>query len=366
MLIPAAAEAVAPTSGNGRIAFSQCEPSPYGRPVPCYVWSMNPDGSGIVNLSKSAPPFAIAASGPQYSPDGRLIAFASADIWLMNADGSGFISLTNDPNVLNRSRPTFTPDQRFVLFDSGVDIWKMRLDGSHQVNLTWRSPGFEGSPSVAPDGRTVVYDRCAQPGDCDIWAMNVDGSAQRQLVPLGDGPHNPSFSPDGRSIAFQKSSPDGSSDLYVMAADGSRQINLTNTPAPLWETSPSFSPDGQWIVFSRWDDGQRSASLALIRRNGADLTLLEGAGEADWQPLQHCGKRRATIVGDDGPDKIKGTKRSDVIVANAGKDKIFGRGGNDLICLGKGKDKAVGGKGRDKCIGGPGRDHEASCERGKL
>ena len=65
-----------------------------------------------------------------------------------------------------------------------------------------------------------------------------------------------------------------------------------------------------------------------------------------WQSLQRCGGRAVTIVGDDGPDKLKGTKRADVIAAFAGKDTILGRGGNDRICAGKGKDKIVGGGGR--------------------
>ena len=106
-------------------------------------------------------------------------------------------------------------------------------------------------------------------------------------------------------------------------------------------------------------DGSGQTDLTTTVVPGSDFS-------PSWESVERCGKRRATIVGDDGPDKIKGTKKGDVIVANAGKDKVFGRGGNDLICLGRGKDKAVGGKGTDKCVGGPGKDTASSCERGKV
>ena len=64
-----------------------------------------------------------------------------------------------------------------------------------------------------------------------------------------------------------------------------------------------------------------------------------------WEYVYMCGKRRATIVGDDGPEKILGTKKADVIVGNGGNDKIKGRGGNDRICGGSGRDVLIGGAG---------------------
>jgi hypothetical protein len=83
----------------------------------------------------------------------------------------------------------------------------------------------------------------------------------------------------------------------------------------------------------------------------------------DQQAIQRCGRRRATIVGDDGPDKIKGTGRKDVIDGNRGKETIKGRGGNDILCgLGK-KTKVVCGGGNDKVIGK--FKSAKGCERGK-
>jgi Ca2+-binding RTX toxin-like protein len=132
---------------------------------------------------------------------------------------------------------------------------------------------------------------------------------------------DPVYSPDGSKIAYGVNSP--LVDVFVMNADGSAQTNLTNTASPYSEFLPT------------------------------------------WQPRPRCGKRAATVVGDDGPDILKGTKRRDVFVAYGGKDLVKGKGGNDLICLGRGKDRAVGGGGTDKCIGGAGKDKTKGCEKGK-
>jgi hypothetical protein len=69
-----------------------------------------------------------------------------------------------------------------------------------------------------------------------------------------------------------------------------------------------------------------------------------------------CNGVKATIVGTNKPEKIKGTKGRDVIVARGGNDRIKGLGGNDLVCGGGGNDTIDGDAGTDFLYGGPGRD----------
>jgi Ca2+-binding RTX toxin-like protein len=69
-----------------------------------------------------------------------------------------------------------------------------------------------------------------------------------------------------------------------------------------------------------------------------------------------CNGVKATIVGNDKNNLIRGTNGRDVIVAKGGADKIYGRGGNDLICAGSGRDIVIAGDGNDKVFGGDGGD----------
>ncbi len=83
------------------------------------IFSMNPDGSGKINLTPnpaSAPARrggAIGSNNPAYSADGRKIVFqrisqgqSHSDIWVMNADGSGAKDITNTATV-SEYNPSF-------------------------------------------------------------------------------------------------------------------------------------------------------------------------------------------------------------------------------------------------------------------
>ena len=69
-----------------------------------------------------------------------------------------------------------------------------------------------------------------------------------------------------------------------------------------------------------------------------------------------CKGKTATIVGDDGPNKLSGTPAADVIAALGGNDKLSGLAGKDVLCGGKGKDTLKGGAGNDFLGGQKGND----------
>ena len=67
-----------------------------------------------------------------------------------------------------------------------------------------------------------------------------------------------------------------------------------------------------------------------MNANGSSTAVVSPPGsqtdrDPHWEYVYMCGKRRATIVGDDGPDVLRGTKKADVIVGNGGNDRIKGR-----------------------------------------
>jgi Ca2+-binding RTX toxin-like protein len=76
----------------------------------------------------------------------------------------------------------------------------------------------------------------------------------------------------------------------------------------------------------------------------------------DAEAAKRCRGKKATIVGTNGDDRIRGTNGKDVILGLGGDDRIDGRGKRDIICGQGGDDDLIGGKGSDTLIGGSDND----------
>jgi Tol biopolymer transport system component len=143
------------------------------------------------------------------------------------------------------------------------EIFSMNANGTAVRQLTFNEI-FDSRPLLSPDGTKVLYQsQGAQPSnpehDQEVYVMNSsDGSGQINLTDNRGilNERHAQFSPDGRKIAYtsegeQESNPQADQDIYVMnALDGSGKTNLSNNGADVYEESPSFSPDGQKIAYT--------------------------------------------------------------------------------------------------------------------
>ena len=365
-----AAQAAYPVAQNGRIVF---ERDVGGK---SHVFLMNADGSNPVDLS---PAGTNGDSAPQFSPDGSWIVFTRQltpvgdllHLIRMRPDGSRAVDLT--PGLEGAGSGTFSPDGRQIAFamdtapgPSGFySLAIMNADGSGIANLTPNDESFERRPDFSPDGTRIVYDRDAG-GGSGLFVIGPDGSNPTQISPLV-APHDltGAFSPRGDRIAWSRDAvPSNDYDVFIgdTGLGGAADLTPGGSSQP-FKQAPSFSPDASKIAFHAYSFGP-DRDIYLMDATGSpplDLSPAATPGDSNphWEYIYRCSKRRATIVGDDGPEKIKGTKKADVIVGNGGKDKIKGRGGNDRICGGAGKDTLIGGAGKkDKLVGGPGKDKE--------
>jgi Tol biopolymer transport system component/tRNA A-37 threonylcarbamoyl transferase component Bud32 len=117
------------------------------------------------------------------------------------------------------------------------------------------------SPSLSPDGRTVLYVTQAVNGRRHLFASPVGGSGEStDLTGAASTAADdaPAFSPDGGSIAFA-SSREGSDGIFVMRTSGGGARRIVNGGY-----DPSWTPDGRVIVYStesgRDPDGREAPS----------------------------------------------------------------------------------------------------------
>ena len=157
---------------------------------------------------RPAEPFLASSAfeiDPDYSPDGRRIAFSSMrgggrpEVWLANADATNPIQLTRGPGKWQGS-PAWSPDGRQIAFttqgaDSHWDIWTIDSEGGTPRPLT-ADPGDEGSPIWSRDGRWVYFSS-SRSGALEIWRIPAEGGAEERVTGRGS---YAAESADGRSL----------------------------------------------------------------------------------------------------------------------------------------------------------------------
>ncbi|HLL73524.1 MAG TPA: S8 family serine peptidase [Pyrinomonadaceae bacterium] len=288
---------------NGKIAFSSYRDGQFE------IYSINPDGTEEARLTTHD---YSDDMWPEYSPDGRKIAFTSGrgddlyyQVYVMNADGTNVTRVTNS-RTGHSVESAWSPDGSQIAFRTNRDagdweIYVINADGTNERRLTY-SAGFDIDPAWSPDGTKIVFPTVRDsPYNIELYTMNADGSNPVNITNnlSGVGAHNdyyPAWSSTGAKIAFIF---DGGNDprsdqVFVMNADGSGRVNLSNNNH--WEYNPSWSSDDSRIVFqSDQDDGK--GELYIMNSDGSNrmrLTFNTGDGVdpstacdyyPDWQVL---------------------------------------------------------------------------------
>ncbi len=314
-----------PGSASAEPSASESQPSPSSSSLPAthpaaglalvrppepgqiatHVYVVEPDGTlrQVTGLSRDS----AGASTPEWSPDGRQLAFGPPkngagllfDVGVVNADGTGERVLGQGAN------PHWSPDGTRLLFVEVDDV----TSEPHSIYVADVAGGTVTEVARGddarwlPDGTRIVFQRnvdgvvsavigpatggeaielahdaavaWSEGGDLlvvrdgAIWLADADGSHQRRLSAGFD----PVWSPDGDLIAFSSGfSDEGVPLLSVMDATGS--VRWENVPG----ARPSWSPDGSRLAVV---DHQRTSVVVLDAATGASLWETEGS-DPSW------------------------------------------------------------------------------------
>src|SRR5262245_12004557 len=172
---------------------------------------------------------------------------------------------------------------------ASVSLWSR----ASSVRLT-DGAGPELFPSLAPDGRTLVY-ASYEAGNWDIWRQELDQQAgARKLINLTLGSTaddtQPAFSPDGQWIAF-RSERDGGG-IFMMNARGEHVRRLVG---PGYYYHPAWSPNGLEIICTRENvvrpdernAGERQIWVVTVATGAIRPVTGEDAAQPQWSPHQY-------------------------------------------------------------------------------
>lgn len=203
------------------------------------IWAYDiPAASEPATAARVAIASRKSQAAPQFSPDGRHVAFASSrtgswEIWVSAPDGSNSIQLTNF-GARQTGSPHWSPDGKQLAFDARPekhsDIYIMDAAGGKPHRVT-NSGNYDAVvPNWSRDGRWIYYASNAG-GNWDLWKIPVDGS-QPAIRITKSGGFGPFESSDGKTVYYAKWSASG---LYSMPANGGPETLVTGELLPgLW------------------------------------------------------------------------------------------------------------------------------------
>ena len=230
------------------------------------LFVMNVDGTGQTPL--------VRGSSATWSPDGKRIAFhASAsgkgqpinslpgaattdsDIFVMSVDdfltkGTRPKNITNNPAAVDDD-PDWSPDGRKIAFTSHAvtdnkaddrdhptaEIYVTDAGGAGRPQRLTNNAEEERAPAWSPDGKRILFMCRKGPPAAggviptfELCVMNADGTGLRRLTNTGRY-LGAQWSLDGRQIVFHRAVGGvGRFQLFLINADGTGERQLTNPP----------------------------------------------------------------------------------------------------------------------------------------
>lgn len=233
------------------------------------------------------------------------------EVALHGATGvTGLTKLTDFKGI--ESSPSLSPDGKTLLYwaldGSDGDIYRLRVGGQNPINLTDDSDEHDIDPAFSPDGEQIAFASTRMGGG--IFIMGATGENPKRVSDVG---FNPAWSPDGKSIVYTTSTvqnPYARNDLGQLW-----RLNLETRERRRLDTSipndpegldgrnsdavePAWSPDGSRIVYWTVQDGQRD--ICIISADGGNRIQLTDDRATDWNPIWIDGGSAIVFLSDRG------------------------------------------------------------------
>lgn len=232
-------------------------------------------------------------SAVRVSPDGSKVAYTVREavmtddrseyinqVWMCNADGSNHIQLTK--NDKGSSNPQWSPDGKWIAFTSSRDnktnLYLLPVGGGEAEKITDVKTGV-GNYQWSHDGSMIAFTMNDAAGDKEeknkkakndwyfmdeeikqnrlfvLWLNEKDTAGKRKQKQLTKENYNVNafdWSPDGKNIVYSHGkSPEANDNVYsdvsLIEIESGNIKSIAATGAG--ESNPQWSPDGKLIVY---------------------------------------------------------------------------------------------------------------------
>ena len=231
---------------------------------------------------------------PDWSPDGRFVAFASydgeaIDLRVLDLGAGATTALVSNGGV--NLEPRWSPDGKRIAFVSTAfnARWHIFVGAVRRDD----SPTGDGRPD-APSGRVRL-------DSIERITEDKDSGLPRYYYSVFDHYLSPAWSPDGREIIMvsNRGRIYGTGGIWRMEARPGASLRELHFEETTWKARPDWARDGKRVVYSSYH-GRQWNQLWLLSADGGDpIPLTYGEFDATaprWSP----DARRIAYVSNEG------------------------------------------------------------------
>jgi hypothetical protein len=186
------------------------------------------------------------ADGPTWTPDGRqLIVHTGPSLARVDLDGGGTITtLMSGVDDLNAyQHPTFVNGGARLLVDRVNQIDLFTSDGMFLRHVVGNAATFVQAPTVAADGKLVVYATVCRGDSFTLWIARLEGMTticdESSATLLASAARQPHFGPDDALVFEHEEHERGRAQIGLLPHGGA---SLLLTPPGHDDRNPSWAP----------------------------------------------------------------------------------------------------------------------------
>lgn len=151
------------------------------------------------------------------------------NIWRLSLEAGDLPPTQLIASTMDDHTPDYSPDGKFIAFAStrsgSSEIWIAGSDGTNPVRMTHMNGPLTSSPQWSPDGKTILF-QSSKEGASALYALDPASSAIHRLTFAQADESQGSWSRDGKFIYFT-SSKSGRYEIWRMPAQGGPALRIT-------------------------------------------------------------------------------------------------------------------------------------------
>ena len=200
--------------------------------------------------------FGQNGSHPSISAKGDKLAYTvysnHIDIWRKDLLHPEAASAKLMSSTYNQSGPEYSPDGKHIAFSSnrsGVfEIWMSDVDGTHLVRMSDSRTSEAGTPRWSPDSQKIAFDS-RHSGHPEVYVVDLAERLPRKVITNLPDMSTPNWSHDGKWLYFESSTADRSdSRIYRCPSTGGDAVAITTEsgsfPIEAYEGDTVYFADG--------------------------------------------------------------------------------------------------------------------------